>query len=80
MAKLRSILEEGTTAWAVRRTQWRAMGITDEDMMKPKIAVVNTSNGLSSCFMHVDDVCKTVMQAVRDAGGLPFEVRTVGVE
>ncbi len=77
MAKLRSILEEGTTAWAVRRTQWRAMGITDEDMMKPKIAVVNTSNGLSSCFMHVDDVCKTVMQAVRDAGGLPFEVRTV---
>lgn len=75
---LRSNFEPGTTRWAVRRTQWRSMGITDEDMLKPKIAVINTSTTLSSCYIHVDDVSRTVQEAIRKAGGLPFEIRTVG--
>lgn len=73
----RSNFEPGTTRWAVRRTQWRSMSITDEDMMKPKIAVINTSSTLSSCFIHVDKVSEAVQNAIRMAGGLPFEVRTV---
>ena len=74
---LRSNFEPGTTRWAVRRTQWRSMGITDEDMLKPKIGIINSSNKMSSCFIHVDDVSKAVEQAIREAGGLPFEIRTV---
>ncbi len=73
----RSDFEPGTTRWAVRRTQWRSMGITDEDMKKPKIAVINTSSTLSSCFIHVDRVSQAVQKAILMAGGLPFEVRTV---
>lgn len=53
------------------------MGIREEDMHKPKIAVINTSNKLSCCYVHLDDLCEIVQQAIRDAGGLPFEVRTV---
>lgn len=74
---LRSNFEPGTTRWAVRRTQWKSMGISDEDMEKPKIAVINTSNKLSSCFAHVDKISQAVQNAIKAAGGVPFEVRTV---
>jgi dihydroxy-acid dehydratase len=74
--KLRSNLPPGTPVWAGRRAQWRALGLTDEDMQKPKIAVVNSSSELSSCFSHLDGVAKAAKEAIRAAGGLPFEIRT----
>ena len=75
--KLRSNFEYGTSRWAVRRAQWRALGLTDEDMEKPKIAVVNSSSELSICYSHLDGVAKVVKEAIRAAGGLPFEIRTM---
>ena len=45
--KLRSNFERGTSFWAVRRAQWRALGLSDADMEKPKIAVINTSSELA---------------------------------
>lgn len=75
--KLRSVFEPGTTRWAVRRAQWLAMGLAEEDFHKPKVAVVNSSSKLSVCYQHLDDVSRAVQQAVRAAGGVPFEVRTV---
>ena len=74
--KLRSNLERGSAVWAGRRAQWRALGLSEEEMEKPKIAVVNSSSELSSCFSHLDGVAAEVKKAVRSAGGLPFEVRT----
>jgi dihydroxy-acid dehydratase len=74
--KLRSNLEPGTALWAGRIAQWRALGISDEDMAKPKIAIVNSSSELSSCFSHLDGVAAEIKAAIRAAGGLPFEVRT----
>ena len=73
---LRSNFEPGTTRESVRRAQWRALGLSDADMQKPKIAVVNSSSELAICFSHLDGVAKVVKEAVRAAGGLPFEVRT----
>jgi dihydroxy-acid dehydratase len=77
--QLRSNFEPGTSRWAVRRAQWRALGLTDEDMEKPKIAVVNSSSELSICFSHLDGVAKVVKDAIRAAGGMPFEIRTMAV-
>lgn len=74
--KLRSNFEPGTSRWAVRRAQWMALGLTDADMDKPKIAVVNSSSELSSCFSHLDGIAIAVKQAIRAAGGIAFEVRT----
>jgi dihydroxy-acid dehydratase len=74
--KLRSNLERGGTVWAGRRAQWRALGLSEADMEKPKIAVVNSSSELSSCFSHLDGVARAAKDAIRSAGGLPFEVRT----
>ncbi len=74
--KLRSNFERGTSRWAVRRAQWKALGIADADMEKPKIAVVNTFSELAICFSHLDGIAAEVKKAIRAAGGLPFEVRT----
>jgi len=73
---LRSNLAPGSARWAVRRAHWRALGLSDEDMLKPKIAVVNSSSELAICFSHLDGVAKIVKDAVRAAGGIPFEIRT----
>ena len=66
--KLRSNYEIGTSFWAVRRAQWRALGLTDADMAKPKIAVVNTSSELAICFSHLDGVAKVVKEGVARRG------------
>ena len=73
---LRSNFEPGSPREAVRRAQWKALGLTDEDMLKPKIAVVNSSSELAICFSHLDGIARVVKEAVREAGGLPFEIRT----
>jgi len=74
--RLRSELEPGTTPWVMRRAQWTALGLTDEDFAKPKIAIVNTSSDLASCFSHLDGIVGPLREAIRAAGGVGFEVRT----
>nr|WP_163501993.1 dihydroxy-acid dehydratase [Halomonas socia] len=74
--KLRSVFPVGSTTWALRKAQWRSLGLSDADLEKPKIAIVNTSSELSSCFSHLDGFSSIVKQSVRNAGGVPFEIRT----
>jgi dihydroxy-acid dehydratase len=73
---LRSNFEPGSPREAVRRAQWTALGLSDADLLKPKIAVVNSSSELAICFSHLDGIARVVKEAVREAGGLPFEIRT----
>lgn len=77
MTQLRSNYQPGTSPWAVRRAQWRALGLTDEDMAKPKIAVVNSSSSLATCYSHLDGIADVVRESVAEAGGIGFEIRTV---
>lgn len=74
--ELRSNLAVGSSRWAVRRAQWNALGLSGEDMEKPKIAIVNSSSKLAICFSHLDDIVPQLEEAIRAAGGVPFEVRT----
>jgi dihydroxy-acid dehydratase len=74
--KLRSNFPRGSYLWAVRNAQWQAMGIPEADCEKPKIAVVNSSSELAACYSHLDQVAKVVKEAIRAAGGVPFEIRT----
>jgi len=60
----------------MRRAQWTALGLTGEDMEKPKVAIVNTSSGLASCFSHLDGIVGPLKRAITEAGGVAFEVRT----
>ncbi|WP_326834043.1 dihydroxy-acid dehydratase [Amycolatopsis rhabdoformis] len=53
------------------------MGYTDEQIRRPKIAVVNSSSGLAPCFSHLDPIATAVRESIDAAGGLAFEIRTV---
>lgn len=75
--ELRSNFPVGSPRWATRRTQWKALGLSDEDVVKPKIAVVNSSSKLSPCFSHLDAIADQVVEAIREAGAVGFEIRTV---
>src|SRR5262249_27709244 len=55
---------------------WRALGLTDEDMAKPKIAIVNSSSALAICFSHLDEIARRAKRAIERAGGVAFELRT----
>ena len=72
---LRSNFEPGSPRESSRRAQWKALGISDEDLLKPKIAVVN-SHQSSPLLSHLDGIAKIVKEEIRAAGGLPFEIRT----
>ncbi|HEY1822498.1 MAG TPA: dihydroxy-acid dehydratase [Trebonia sp.] len=76
ISDLRSNYEPGTSRWATRRAQWLALGLSDADMLKPKIAIVNTSSQLAICFSHLDEIARRAKRAVETAGGIGFEVRT----
>jgi dihydroxy-acid dehydratase len=45
-------------------------------MLKPKIAIVNTSSQLAICFSHLDEIARRTKRAIEAAGGIGFEVRT----
>ncbi len=74
--KLRSNFTPGSTPWAMRRAQWTALGLTEADLEKPKIAIVNSSSQLASCFSHLDQIVGPLKEAIGAAGGVAFEVRT----
>jgi dihydroxy-acid dehydratase len=74
--KLRSNFPYGSYLWAVRAAQWRALGIDESELEKPKIAIVNSSSNLAICFSHLDGIANALKQSIRDAGALPFEIRT----
>lgn len=60
----------------VRRAHWLVLGLDDEDMKKPKIAIVNSSSNLAICFSHLDEIAKKMTEVIYAAGGVAFEVRT----
>ncbi|HEX4091923.1 MAG TPA: dihydroxy-acid dehydratase [Trebonia sp.] len=74
--RLRSNFTPGSTPWAMRRAQWTALGLTEADLEKPKIAIVNSSSQLASCFSHLDQIVGPLKAAITAAGGVAFEVRT----
>jgi len=52
----------------------------DADFQKPFIGVANSYIDLVPGHVHLQEFGKVVKQAVRDAGGVPFEFNTIGVD
>ncbi|NPV41127.1 MAG: dihydroxy-acid dehydratase [Anaerolineae bacterium] len=65
---------------APHRALLKATGITDADMRKPFIAIVNSYTDIVPGHVHLQDFAKRVKQAVRAAGGVPFEFNTIAVD
>jgi len=56
-----------------------ALGCTKSDFDKPFIGIINSYNRIIPGHMHLDAVAQAVQDGVRSAGGVPFEVNTIGV-
>jgi len=65
---------------APHRSLLRAAGVKPEDFGKPFIAVVNSYIDIVPGHVHLQEFGKIVKEAIREAGGVPFEMNTIGVD
>lgn len=65
---------------APHRALLKATGVTDADMKKPFIAVVNSYVDIIPGHVHLQSFARLVKEAIRAAGGVPFEFNTIGVD
>ena len=65
---------------APHRSLLKATGVTDEDFGKPFIAIVNSYVDIVPGHVHLQEFGRLVKEAVRAAGGVPFEFNTIGVD
>jgi dihydroxy-acid dehydratase len=65
---------------APHRSLLKATGVTDADMKKPFIAIVNSYIDIIPGHVHLQQFGKVIKEAVRAAGGVPFEFNTIGVD
>ena len=65
---------------APHRALLKATGVSDADMGKPFIAVVNSYIDIIPGHMHLQAFGRLIKDAVRAAGGVPFEFYTIGVD
>ena len=64
---------------APHRGLLRACGLNPKDINKPFIAIANSYCDIVPGHVHLHEVAQVVKQAVRDAGGVPFEFNTIAV-
>ncbi|MBN1974411.1 MAG: dihydroxy-acid dehydratase [Sedimentisphaerales bacterium] len=64
---------------APHRALMRATGLSEADIKKPLIAIANSFCEVVPGHVHLNKVAQVVKQAVRDAGGTPFEFNTIAV-
>jgi len=65
---------------APHRALLRAAGVKEEDFEKPFIAIVNSYVDVVPGHVHLQEFGKLIKEAVRAAGGVPFEFNTIGVD
>ena len=65
---------------APHRSLLKATGVKDEDFAKPFIAIVNSYVDIIPGHVHLQDFGRLIKEAVREAGGVPFEFNTIGVD
>ncbi|MFP3752110.1 dihydroxy-acid dehydratase domain-containing protein, partial [Bacillus altitudinis] len=80
MAELRSNMIKQGIDRAPHRSLLRAAGVKDEDFGKPFIAVCNSYIDIVPGHVHLQEFGKIVKEAIREAGGVPFEFNTIGVD
>lgn len=60
-----------------RRAIYKGCGYDDGDLSKPLIGIVNTANDAGLGHVHLDRLAARVRAGILQAGGTPFEFRTI---
>jgi dihydroxy-acid dehydratase len=64
---------------AAARAMLKAIGLTDDDLAKPLIAVANTWTEVGPCNFHLRRLGAKVKEGIRRAGGTPLEFNTISI-
>ncbi len=64
---------------APHRALFKAMGITDEELERPLIGIVNSFSEIVPGHKHLRQLAEEVKAGIRMAGGTPFEFNTIVV-
>ncbi|HEX7404316.1 MAG TPA: dihydroxy-acid dehydratase [Candidatus Nanopelagicaceae bacterium] len=64
---------------APARGMLRAVGMGDDDWVKPQIGIVSSWNEITPCNLSLDRLAKASRQGVIDAGGFPMQFGTISV-
>lgn len=65
---------------APHRSLLYATGVKTKDLDKPFIGVCNSYIDIIPGHMHLNKFAEVVKEAIREAGGIPFEFNTIGVD
>lgn len=77
--KMRSDLMKSGPARAPHRSLLKADGLTDEQIARPLVAVINSANEIIPGHTMLDQIAQGVKAGVLMAGGTPLEISTIGV-
>jgi len=66
-------------ARAPQRGMLRAVGMGDEDWVKPQIGIASSWNEITPCNMSLDRLAKASKEGVLAAGGFPMQFGTISV-
>lgn len=80
MVQLRSDMIKKGIDRAPHRSLLHAAGVKTKDLDKPFILVVNSYIDIVPGHIHLQEFGKIVKEAIREAGGIPFEMNTIGVD
>ncbi len=64
---------------AAARGMLRAVGMGDDDWVKPQIGVASSWNEITPCNLSLDRLAKSAKEGVHAAGGYPLEFGTISV-
>jgi dihydroxy-acid dehydratase len=64
---------------APARSMLRAVGLNDDDMNKPFVAIGNLASDVTPCNVHLDRLARKVKDGVRAADSVPFMFGTITI-
>ena len=64
---------------APARAMLRAVGLSEDDLQRPQIAVASSWNEVTPCNVHLNGLASAAKEGVRQAGAVPLEFGTIAV-
>jgi len=64
---------------APARAMLRAVGLSEDDLQLPQVAVASSWNEVTPCNVHLNGLASAAKEGVRQAGAVPLEFGTIAV-
>jgi dihydroxy-acid dehydratase len=64
---------------APARAMLRAVGLSEDDLHRPQVAVASSWNEVTPCNVHLNGLAVAAKEGVRQAGAVPLEFGTIAV-